>query len=163
MTTAYFSLGSNVEPEENLRLAVRELERRCGPLALSPVYRNQAVGFVGPEFLNLVARCDTELPLSALITAVHAVHELAGRQRGTERFADRTLDVDVLMYGRLTGRHEDLELPRSDVLDYAFVLKPLADLAPDDTHPCTGLSFGEHWAAFAGPSGDLRRVELRFA
>lgn len=162
MPRVYLSLGSNVEPEKHLRIAVRELRRRHGELDVSPVYRSKAVGFDGDDFLNLVVACDVDCTLRSLVDEIEAIHDLAGRRRGGARFAPRTLDVDVLMHGRLVTPGPPLELPRPDVLRYGFVLKPLADLAPDETHPVTGRTFAEHWRTLARDGDGLHRVELDF-
>lgn len=161
-TRVYLSLGSNVEAEKNLQLAVRELRRRYGDLELSPVYRSKAVGFDGEDFLNLVVACDVDRSVEALAEEIEDIHDLAGRRRGAARFAARPLDIDVLLFGRLVTPGPPLELPRPDVLRYSFVLKPLADVAPDEIHPETGKSFAEHWRAMASADGELRRVALEF-
>ena len=161
MTTAYLSLGSNVRPEANLRLGVRELARRYGDLIVSPTYRNEAFGFSGADFLNLVLRCDAKSSLTALRHDLEEIHALAGRSRNAKQ-ADRTLDIDVLMYGRQIVETSAIELPRPDILRYSFVLKPLADIAPEETHPRTGMSFAEHWAAWPQDEHPLTRVALDF-
>ncbi len=146
MPNVYFSLGSNFEPEKNLRLGVDELRRRYGELKLSPVYRNKAVGFHGDDFLNLVVRCNARDYIEAIQAAIEEIHVLAGRQRGKEKFSSRSLDIDVLTYGDVVTDVPPVTLPRSDILKFAFVLKPLADIAPDDVHPETGRTYAEHWA-----------------
>ncbi|MDH5254734.1 MAG: 2-amino-4-hydroxy-6-hydroxymethyldihydropteridine diphosphokinase, partial [Gammaproteobacteria bacterium] len=95
----YVSAGSNIAPRENLQLASRELTRRFGPLAISGVYRNPPVGFTGDDFLNLVLRFRTAEPPAAVVAELERLHVLAGRVRGTEPFAPRTLDLDLLLYG----------------------------------------------------------------
>ena len=159
MTRIFLSLGSNVEPERNLRLAVEELSARLGPLRLSPVYRNEAVGFSGEDFLNLVAECDTELPVDAIVDAIETIHALSGRERGDTKFSSRPLDIDLLLFGD-TIAAEPVRLPRPDVLRYSFALKPLVDLAPDAVHPETGRSFSAHWKDMQPDAHPLHRVPL---
>jgi len=153
----YVGLGSNMAPRENLGLGIAELERRFGRLALSPVYRNPAVGFDGPDFWNLAAAFDTAESPSALVGHFEAIHDLAGRRRTGGSLTSRTLDLDLLMVGDLV--QDDPPLPRADILDYSFVLKPLADLAPELAHPLTGRTMREHWQAVAD-GRELERVEL---
>jgi 2-amino-4-hydroxy-6-hydroxymethyldihydropteridine diphosphokinase len=148
MARVFVSVGSNIEPEENLRLACGELERRFGGLEVSSVYRNPPVGFAGDDFLNLVAAFETDRSPEALVAELEEIHDLAGRQRGGERFGPRTLDLDLLLYDDLVTDGPPLSLPRDDVLKYDFVLGPLAELAPDLVHPVTGRSLAELWRDF---------------
>ncbi|MEM9208584.1 MAG: 2-amino-4-hydroxy-6-hydroxymethyldihydropteridine diphosphokinase [Pseudomonadota bacterium] len=146
MPRVYFSLGSNVDPEKNLKLGVDELRQRYGKLHLSPVYRNKAVGFHGDDFLNLVVSCNARDYIESIQAAIEDIHALAGRQRREKKFSSRSLDIDLLTYGDVVTDVPPVTLPRSDILKYAFVLKPLADIAPNDVHPETGRSYAEHWA-----------------
>ncbi len=158
MARVFVSVGSNIEPEENLRLACGELERRFGGLEVSSVYRNPPVGFAGEDFLNLVAAFETERSPQAVVAELEEIHDLAGRQRSGERFAPRTLDLDLLLYDDLVTDGPAFSLPRDDVLEYDFVLGPLAELAPDLVHPVEGRSLAELWQDFDG-SG--RRLEVQ--
>jgi len=155
----YFSLGSNIDPEPNLLLGLRALERRYGSLTVSPVYRSAAAGFDGPDFLNLVAVAETSVEPLAIQADIEEIHGLAGRRRGTEKYSSRTLDIDQLLYGDTLFDSPELKLPRDDVLEYSFVLCPLADIAPDVVHPVTGKTIGEHWQAFDTAAQPLERVD----
>lgn len=155
MARIFLGLGSNIDPEENLRLGIRELRRRYGELAISAVYKSAAVGFEGPDFLNLVVACDTEQSPLEVHEQIEIIHWMAGRKRGEERFSSRPLDIDLLLYGDQVIDTPPLRIPRSDVLEYAFVLRPLAELAPDLAHPLTGRTLSDHWAAFDEASQPL--------
>ena len=158
MPRVYLSLGSNIDAENHLRLAMRELREHFGTVELSPVYRSRAVGFEGDDFLNLVVALDTQDSIERIVARIEAIHELAGRHRGEARFAPRTLDIDILTYGeRITD--SPVRLPRPDVLDYAFVLGPLADLAPEARHPVDGRTYAELWQAMSD-GDDLAPVAL---
>jgi 2-amino-4-hydroxy-6-hydroxymethyldihydropteridine diphosphokinase len=145
MPTVYLGLGSNVDPEKNLRLGVNELRRRYGDLAISSTYRNAAVGFEGDDFWNLVVGFESEDGAASIQDEIEIIHGLAGRQRGTDRYSSRPLDIDLLLYGDLVIDEPPVHVPRSDVLTYNFVLRPLAELAPDLNHPETGRAMAEHW------------------
>lgn len=161
MVTVYLGLGSNVDAEKNLRLAAGELRRRFGDVRLSRTYRNAAVGFEGDDFLNLVAAFDTAEPPLAIQQQIDEIHDLAGRQRAGDKFSPRTLDVDLLLYGNEIIDEPPLHLPRPDVLEYVFVLGPLAELAPELVHPLSGRPIGEHWQECDASRHPLARVDVK--
>lgn len=154
----YVSAGSNVSAEENLRLAVRELTGRFGPLATSAVYRNPPVGFTGDDFLNMVLCFRTADDPATVVRELERLHVLAGRVRGPGRFVPRTLDLDLLLYGNAVIPEHGIRVPREDILKYGFVLGPLAELAPDLRHPVTGQTMAELWAGFDQREFPLERV-----
>ena len=154
MSRAYLSLGSNLDPERNIASALEALRARFGTLIVSPTYRTAAVGFEGPDFLNLAVGLDTDLAPQALDDWLHALEDRHGRDRSGARFSSRTLDVDLLLYDDLVLRGErNLELPRPELARDAFVLQPMADIAPDVVHPTLGRSLGALWRAFGDESG----------
>ncbi|PWG64922.1 2-amino-4-hydroxy-6-hydroxymethyldihydropteridine diphosphokinase [Sediminicurvatus halobius] len=157
MTRAYVSIGSNIEPARHVRHAVAALRERFDPLAISPVYETPAVGFDGDNFYNLVVGFDTELPPERLTEIFHAIEAEAGRRRGGKRFSARTLDIDLLTWGDTVRESPPPALPRGEILKYAFVLKPLADLAPAAVHPTAGRTYAELWHGFTGDGGLQRR------
>lgn len=160
MPRVYLSLGSNVDPEDNLRLGVAALQSRYGCPELSPVYRSKAVGFDGDDFLNLVASVDTADSIEAIAEHIETIHRLAGRDRSPARYSSRTLDIDLLTWGDAVLDGEPLVLPRDDILRYAFVLKPLTDIAADDRHPVTGRTYASHWEEMSTLPQELHRVAL---
>ncbi len=149
MARAVLSLGSNLAPERHLAAAVAELRARFGEVALSPVYRTSAVGFEGPDFLNLAAIVETDLPPEALDAWLHALEDRHGRRRDVPRYSSRTLDVDLVLYDDLVLRGPgNLEIPRGELAKHAFVLKPCVDLAPELVHPKLGRTLAELWSEF---------------
>ena len=158
----YFSIGSNVEPLKYINLAVRELGHCFGPVDISPVYRNKAMGFAGADFLNLVVGVDTGLSIDKICTHIKAIHALANRARNDRKFVSRSLDIDLPLYGQVITDGPPLHLPRVDVLKYSFALKPLADIAPHQIHPETGKTFAEHWSAMDQAEHPLERVKVDF-
>ena len=146
MPVIYLGLGSNTEPERHLRLGVEELARRFELLTVSRVYENRAVGFAGDDFLNAVASIASDQPVADIAAALDDIHGMAGRVRGDSAFVSRTLDIDLLTYGDEVI--PEWRIPRSDVLEYSFVLRPLAEIAPEFRHPVTGKTMAEHWDEF---------------
>lgn len=148
MPEIYVAIGSNVEPERHLRSALVALAEHFGVLRLSPVYRNQPVGFEGDDFLNMVAAFDSDFSFEDIGARLELIEAKSGRQRGAEKFGPRTLDLDLLLYGDDVITKGDHQIPRDEITRYAFVLKPLADLAGDKLHPLAGMSFNQLWQDF---------------
>lgn len=160
MGKAYLSLGSNLNGPANLRSAIAAMRERFGKLVLSPVYRTRAVGFDGADFYNGAAIVDTDLAPQALNDWLHALEDAHGRVRGGPRYGDRTLDIDIVLYDDLILSGEGhLQLPRPE-LRHAFVLKPLADIAPDVAVPGAGRTLGELWAVHPDHDQPMNPVEL---
>jgi 2-amino-4-hydroxy-6-hydroxymethyldihydropteridine diphosphokinase len=148
-------MGSNVEPERNLARAAAQLASEFPGARFSRWYRNRAVGFEGEDFINLVAAFDTDLPPHAVVDRLHAIESSCGRERGAPRWAPRSMDLDVLLYGDLISDEPALKLPRPDLLKRAYMLGPLAELAPEVMHPTAQLSIGELWRRFDQASHPL--------
>lgn len=160
MPRVYLGLGSNVERERHIRAALQELENRYGLLLVSPVYESVAVGFDGENFYNLVVGLDTDESVSELAAALRAIEDANGRDRRGPRFSSRTLDIDILTYGNACGEIDGVQLPRAEILKNAFVLRPLADIAPNDRHPETARPFAEHWEAYDQSRQKLWPIEF---
>ncbi len=160
MARVYLGLGSNIDPEDNLRLGIQELRRYFGDLNQSAIYQSAAVGFEGADFLNMVVGLQSDDTPLAILARAELIHDLAGRDRGSNRFSSRPLDIDLLLYSDWVVDEPTLKLPRSDVLKYSFVLRPLAELDPGLTHPVTGKTMAEHWQAFDAASHPLRPVNV---
>lgn len=158
MPVIYLGLGSNILPEENLSLAVRELRRTYGELDVSSVYRSTAVGFKGDDFLNLVVRLRSEESPGEICEEIERLHNLSGRVRDAKKWGSRPLDIDLLLYNDLVLDEGPVRVPRSDILEYSFVLRPLAELAPNLVHPVTGKTMLRHWQEFDAGSHPLELV-----
>ncbi len=158
MPSVYVALGSNVEPERNLAVAAAELEREFPGVRFSPWYRNRAVGFEGADFINCVAGFATGLEVHALVARLQAIETLCGRPRDAPRWAPRSMDLDILLYGDLVLDEPRLKLPRPDLLKRAFMLGPLAALAPELTHPTEKVTVGELWRRFDRGAHELVEV-----
>jgi len=156
MAIVYLGLGSNMRPEHNLEMAVNNLRTRFGDIVLSGVYQSKALGFDGDDFLNLVAQIDTDLQPVEVVEVLEEIHDLSGRERGCAKFVARPLDIDLLLYDRLIDQSPPVRVPRSDVLEYSFVLVPLAEIAPNVIHPRLGLTASELLAQCSDSSVVIR-------
>ena len=160
MALVFLGLGSNLSPEENLRLAIRELRSRYVDLTLSSVYESPAVGFEGADFLNLVVGLRSDDSPLEICAEIELIHNVAGRVRGSEKWESRTLDIDLLLYDDLIQDERPVHVPREDILQFSFVLRPLAEIAPDHVHPLTGKTFHEHWQEFDADSQPLKEMKV---
>jgi 2-amino-4-hydroxy-6-hydroxymethyldihydropteridine diphosphokinase len=161
MPEVYVAAGSNVEPEKNLARALDELELAFGELAISPAYRNPPVGFEGADFINLVVGFRTADSPQQVKQTLERIEALCGRPRSAPKWGPRTMDLDILLYDQLMSDEPGLVLPRPDLLRRAFMLKPLADLAPALRHPTQGRTIGELWADFPTADHALAAVTIQ--
>ncbi|MGZ8242403.1 2-amino-4-hydroxy-6-hydroxymethyldihydropteridine diphosphokinase [Methylomagnum sp.] len=148
MPKVFISIGSNIDRERHIPSCLVELERHFGTLTISNLYETGAVGFDGPPFHNLVAAFFTELPVRRVAEILTEIEERHGRTRSCKKFSSRTLDADLLLYGDVIMEEGKLRLPRDEITRYAFVLEPLAEIAPDGQHPVTGERYADLWEWF---------------
>ena len=156
----FVAAGSNVEPRAHLRRALAALRGLYPDLEVSPAYANPAVGFEGDDFVNLVVGFTTDEPLESLIEHLRGVETLCGRPRDAPKWAPRSMDLDILLVGDVVGSYPGVVLPRPDLLRRAFMLGPLADLAPGLVHPTAGRTIAELWRTFDTAGHVLRPVSL---
>ena len=145
MSKAWLGLGSNVNAEANIQAGIDELNQQFSNVSLSPVYSSTSVGFDGDDFINLVARVETDLSPMGLRDFLRDLEDRHGRKRDVPKFSDRSLDIDILLYDDLVLLSPVLEIPRAEIMKFSHVLKPLADLDPDLTHPAELRSMLEIW------------------
>lgn len=160
MPDVYVAAGSNIDPLVNLRTALSALKRRIGSFRQSRAYRNASQGFEGPEFVNLVIGFETELTLTEVLSILQAVEGLCGRPRKAPKFAPRSLDLDLLLYGDMVCATPAVTLPRPDLVKRAYMLGPLAEIAPDLTHPTLKQSIGDLWRNFDQAAHRMEPVDL---
>lgn len=153
-------LGSNRNAPYHISQALLALRKRFGAVNISPVYESKSVGFVGNNFLNLVVQIETDLSVGDLLQELRRVENDNGRDRTAPRFSARTLDIDILLYGDAVGEIDGVKLPREEILENAFVLQPLFDLAPDLVHPQANKTIAELWENYDKTRQSLWRVEL---
>ncbi len=149
MTRIYLGVGTNTEREHHLRRGLDALEQLLGPLQLSPVFESEAVGVLGTRFYNMVVGAECQLSLIDLNAGLKAIEAACGRreQHSPGRI---TLDIDVLEYGELCGCHGNMALPRPEVRNNAFVLWPLALLAPSVQLPGSEVNHAQLWTNWRG-------------
>lgn len=162
-TPIALGLGSNIEREPYLRSGVAALSELIHSVRVSPVYDCDAVGFSGPSFFNMVVCGSTDLPLEQLLLRLREIELKNGRAPNAERYSSRTLDIDLLVFGKRCIRNEQLTLPRGDILKQAYVLKPLSDVWPDGIHPVVGKTYRELWRDFDDKSVRLTPVQIVWA
>ena len=144
LTQVYLGLGSNIEREVHLRAGLDALAGFLVDMRCSPVFESQPVGIKSGPFFNLVVTAFTDLPLIELDRRLKFIEADNGRYAPDRK--GLPLDIDVLLYGELTGNFDGLILPRAEILKNAFVLWPLSLMAPERVHPLAGKSLGALWA-----------------
>lgn len=160
MTTVLVAAGSNIEPVANLRRALDSLAAHYPGLRCSRAYRNEAVGFEGEDFINLVVGFDTGDDVHAVLGRLHEAESLCGRARHAPKWAPRSMDLDVLLYGDTVCDEPGLVLPRPDLLRRAYMLGPAAEIAPGFVHPTLGVTLAELWRGFGQSEHPLEVVDL---
>ena len=160
MARVYLGLGSNIERERYITAGLDALEGLFGAMELSPVYESAAIGFDGQPFLNMVVGVNTDLALAEMAKRLRHIEYEHGRPQNASRFSSRQLDIDILTYDDLVGVIDGVELPRGEILENAFVLRPLADVAPDVLHPMDLRPYAELLAAMDMSGQSLVRVDF---
>jgi 2-amino-4-hydroxy-6-hydroxymethyldihydropteridine diphosphokinase len=145
MARAFISIGSNIDPETNVRNAVHRLGSTARVMAISTVYRTEPIGPPGqPWFYNCVVEIETEMaPRELKFTLLRRIESELGRARSSDKFAARTIDLDLILYNELVMTTPDLALPDPDIPKRPFLAIPLHELAPGLILPGSGLRIQE--------------------
>ncbi|MEQ7920099.1 2-amino-4-hydroxy-6-hydroxymethyldihydropteridine diphosphokinase [Xanthomonas sp. WHRI 1810A] len=144
LTRIFLGLGSNVEREKHLCAGLDALNGFLTDLTCSPVFESHPVGIKSGPFINLVVSALTDVPLMELDRRLKIIEADNGRYAPGRK--GLPLDIDVLLYGELSGNFDGLVLPRAEILKNAFVLWPLSLIAPEQVHPGVGIPFSQLWA-----------------
>jgi 2-amino-4-hydroxy-6-hydroxymethyldihydropteridine diphosphokinase len=160
MTAVYVAAGSNVDPERNLASACQQMADSWPDARFSPAYRNRAVGFDGPDFLNMVVEFHTTESVETVLARLRDIEVLCGRPRNSPKWASRAMDLDILLFGARIEKTADYTLPRPDLLKRPYMLGPLAELAPLVRHPTANKSIGELWAQFDRDAHSMTPVPI---
>lgn len=158
---AFLALGSNVDPADHLRKAVRELASIGCVVRRSTVYETAPVGTSDPRpFLNAAVLLETTLSPHALQGELRAIEAKLGRVRDpNDKYAPRTIDIDLALYDDAVLDLDGRRVPDPDILARAFVAIPLAELDPDYVHPETGETLSAIAARFVPDEAAMRPVE----
>lgn len=160
MARVYVSVGTNIDRERHVRAALDALEAHYAAVQCSTVYETAAVGFEGDDFYNLVVGFDTDETPAEVAARLRLIEDENGRVRIGPRFSSRTLDLDLLLYDDLILEEGRLQIPREEITQQAFVLRPLAEIAGERRHPLTGTTFAQLWSEFPPSDATMRPVAL---
>ena len=160
MTQVYLGVGSNIDREKNIRNGLLKIQSSYGELTQSPAYETKAFGFEGDDFYNLVVGLKTNLPIHELVYDLREIEFKFGRSRDETRYSSRRLDLDLLLFGDEVN--EKYHVPRSDIIEFGFVLKPLSDIAPHLKHPVTGHTMTQLWNKFDSSRETIKQTSEQF-
>lgn len=155
MARVFVGIGSNREREHHIALALDALAQHFGEVQVSPVYASASVPPGGADYYNLVAGFYGEQSPGDITATLKTIEHAVGRRRGGAAVA---IDLDLLLVGDTVLTGDTFELPRPDILEHAFVLRPLAELAPSARHPLAGQTYASLWQAMAPTAPRLVRV-----
>lgn len=162
MARVYVSIGSNIDRDAMIRAGIADLKLHYGDLVISTVYESEAVGFEGDSFYNLVVGFDTTEDVRQVAAMLREIEDNHGRTRSGPRFSARTLDLDLLLYDDAVLQQEGLDIPRDEITKNAFVLRPLAEIAPDVMHPVLHQTFADLWHSYEKAKQRLWPVAFDF-
>ncbi len=136
MAAVYIALGSNIgNREANLRMALRGMTRMARVKAVSCLYETEPMGPEQPAFYNAVARVETGLEPVSLLRFLKSLEYEMGRRPGGPHWGPRPIDLDILLYDERVLETDEIVIPHPRMVERAFVLVPLAELAPGLRHP----------------------------
>jgi len=161
MAHVYISLGSNVNREHYVVQGLNALEMEFGQLSLSSLFESESIGFDGAPFYNMVIGIVTEQSIETVTAVLRKIEYAHGRTVNAKKFSPRTLDLDLLLFDNLI-LSTPVQIPRDEITTNAFVLWPLAELAPDRKHPIQQLTYQDLWQAYNKDSQQLRKVPLHW-
>jgi 2-amino-4-hydroxy-6-hydroxymethyldihydropteridine diphosphokinase len=159
MSSIYISIGSNVERESNVRKALQLLTECFNTLHCSSIYETVPVGFSGALFYNLVVMFRTDLLPAEVVVELKQIENQCGRDRTQQKFSNRSVDLDLLLYDDLIINQGKVNIPRDEILRYAFVLEPLAEIAPQLKHPQLGINYAQLWKDFDKHNKNQQRMD----
>lgn len=158
MPEVFLSLGSNIDREKHISQALFELLQHFGPLHVSSIYESEAVGFTGDSFYNLAVGFNSDQPVHQIADTLRAIEISHGRNEQSKKFTPRTLDIDLILYGDQVIKDGKLEIPRKEILLYAFMLEPLCEIAPEKKHPVLLKSYQALWNEFDQTQAKQKKI-----
>ena len=160
MSQVFIGMGSSIDRLENINAGIAALKTAFTGIRVSPLYESEAVGFVGGNFYNLVVELQTNLTPEMLIAQLKKIEVELGRAKKALKFAPRSIDLDLLLYDQCID--QTINLPRAEITKNAFVLKPLADLAPQLKHPVLNKTYQILWDNYPQEKQKLWEIEHHF-
>lgn len=136
---AFISVGSNIEPEKNIVLALDRLRQYVNVIAVSTFYQTKAIDRPNQaDFINGVFHIQTDLcPRKLKFDILRKIESELGRIRSEDKYADRTIDLDIVIYGDIVIKEPDLDIPDKDIRKRPFIAFPLLELSPSLVLPDT--------------------------
>ncbi len=158
MSRGYISIGSNIDKDKHIPASLDALNVHFGKLSISSIYESAPIGFIGNTFYNLVVGFNSQLNVKEVVKILDQIELDNGRTRDSQKFSSRTLDLDLILYDALVINDGNLQIPRDEIERYAFVLEPLAEIAPNLKHPISSLTYTNLWKAFDKTNLDQQRI-----
>ncbi len=162
MACIYIGVGSNIDRERHLKSGLQSLQLAFQACRPSSVYESAAFGFEGDPFYNLVIEAETLLSVADVCAQLRTIEYAHGRPANAQKFSGRTLDLDLLAYDQRICE-EPVVLPRQEIVENAFVLRPFAELAPDWIHPQALKCLADLWLTFDKNKQPLQQVPFCWA
>lgn len=145
MPTGFISIGSNIDKDIHIPSSLNSIKKLFGKIICSSLFETEAVGFEGENFHNLIVQFDSPLDARVIAKRLKQIEHEHGRTRDNRKYAARTLDLDLILHGDLILNDNNLQIPRDEIERYAFVLEPLAEIAPAFLHPVNHKSYSQLW------------------
>ena len=159
MSILHLNIGSNQDRRKNIRSALDQLDIFFEKIKVSSLYESPSEGFEGKDFYNVGVNVETNKNASEVLDILHKIEDSLGRNRSVPKFSSRIIDLDLVIYDDMID--EKINVPRKDILKYAFVLAPLLELNPDGIHPEKGVSYLNLWEEFeTNKAFDLNRYDI---
>lgn len=158
MAQIFIGIGSSINRRDNICQGVLLLKQHFGELRLSSIFESEAVGFEGGTFYNLVAELNSTLPIELVIKRLKMIEVQLGRPEISVKYAPRTLDLDLLLYDQHIDDVRDI--PRAEIIENAFVLQPLAELAANLLHPILSISYQQLWKQYPANKQKLWKIDF---
>ncbi len=146
MARIHINIGSNKNRKHYIRLAIHALEQHFTDIVVSSIFESPSEGFKGNDFYNLGVNATTQMTGEKLVTTLRSIEVSIGRDRSLPKFSSRIIDLDLVLYDDLVI--DTLSVPRDDILKYAFVLAPLAEISPEEIHPIERVTYRNLWSTF---------------
>ncbi|MCK4841958.1 MAG: 2-amino-4-hydroxy-6-hydroxymethyldihydropteridine diphosphokinase [Methylococcales bacterium] len=163
MLTGFISIGSNIDKETHVPSSLYALKKQFGRLVISSLYETEAVGFEGDDFHNLIVQFDSSLDAKSVVKLLRQIELDHGRTKDSRKYAARTLDLDLILLGDLIISDGRLQIPRDEIERYAFVLEPLAEIAPDLLHPISHKSYAQLWDEYDKSALKQKKLSTTFS